>query len=174
MHPLEEKVYKPEELMKFQLLAGVHTEVDWAKPPVLNHENKSVRRTLEFRAGDGKLVLSPINLEERLVNKFRRVYDDPTKAYNPVMVAAQEDELTKLRAENAALRAQQGTNQPSLPSPTPVVLPPSAAQGQTSTINEMSVEELRKFAEEEEIDLGRATRKEDVLKIIQKATSGLK
>lgn len=46
----------------------------------------------------------------------------------------------------------------------------AGAEGDDVAFQSMTVEELRAFAAEEEIDLGRATRKEDIIRVLKEAT----
>lgn len=76
-----------------------------------------------------------------------------------------EKELDRLQGSNRFLRLAD-TN-------APVVAPPVPVREVEDEFGGMTVAELKKFAEEEEIDLDGATKKEIILAVIRKAVSDL-
>lgn len=79
---------------------------------------------------------------------------------------ASELELDVLHGSNKFRRLSEDTR-PS--SPPPATVPEEADAADLSFLDGMSLKELREYAEQEEIDLGDAKRKQDVLKVITEA-----
>jgi hypothetical protein len=86
------------------------------------------------------------------------------RVYKRGDVITSEKELDRIHGANRFLRLADS----SVP-----VLPSAPSQEVDDEFSGMTVAELKKFAEEEEIDLEGATRKEEILSAIRKAVSAL-
>lgn len=125
----------------------------------------------------GDVFLSRYNYAKKWPEKFERVAD-----YVPLSGGdkqlTQDGEWTDLEqmTEDSEVVSQSGQVLPDagVPAPaqqTPPQKPPR--QEDDATLGQMTVNELKSYAEDEEIDLGTATRKEEILKIIRQHRSSV-
>jgi len=138
--------------MKFRVLKGCHSEG--------HHADKSACIYYADGSGDGCIVDSASDLSK--LNhpgavKFERVFDETA------------EESIRRQVANST-----GQKSPAIPNQdTPVAQ--AAREGfshgdtTTQTLETMTLPELKKMAEEEEIDLGTATRKDQIIQIIKSA-----
>lgn len=123
--------------MRFQLLAGLHTEPDPSNPPY---------GELTYKAGD--VFESNTDLCQRFnrdgSTKFQRLSDAPSKPQAAVPVPSSN----------------------SKPIPVPEPTPPSKLK---VNLDVMTLEQLQKFAEDEEIDIKGAKKREEVLRAVKSA-----
>lgn len=130
---------------KFRLLHGNHCE---------NERDPNTNELVKYKAGD--IFFSPQPLDKMHNSpgsiKFEPVSDGTLVTRHPVAKAATagfNGEPEKIEADSIS-----NTSQPMF---------------STAELERMNVEELKKFAAEEEIDLGTASKKADIIARIQSA-----
>lgn len=173
---------------KYQVVAGQHIQDD-----PLGRKNPD-GSTVQILYPTGSIVETPLDLErlnqydpqtgQIVSEKFRRIHEDQAAAGLPSTATvwdSAKETLEEFVARQRATGASPGSSAaapsassattPPLPSAEPVVLPPNAvppgvkATEEMKTLSMMTVNELRKLAEEQEVDLKGAKSKEDILKV---------
>lgn len=138
------KEYQPrtERIYKYRLEVGCHSE----GTPVINNASgiEEIRHTMYYQ-GEYFLSVHPDLVERFGADKFTRLPD------NFVMPASgKADEPNKLQ-----------------PNAGPIPQLPTGGNAQVD-LSSMTIPELREYAAGEEIDLGGATKKDDIIAVIQK------
>lgn len=136
---------------KFRVLAGVHSEgySQGGRPLVFKSQRAGGATGGDVANSDVDLC----KLNKGGCLKFERVSDSVPETYKDHGAPADGIIQSVLTADASAA-----------PSPTPA--PSSAA---ADPFADMSVEELRKLAAEEEVDLGKAAKRDDIVAILRKA-----
>jgi hypothetical protein len=104
------------------------------------HGSKIDGSLVVYRQGD--IIESDVDLEKKLKNKFQRVIDDAMPTVRKPMVKTEDE---------PQLPKEEGESDPG------------------DTLEAMTVSQLKKFAAEEEIDLGTATKKSEIVNTIRAA-----
>lgn len=137
--------------MKFRVLRGNHAEGTypeghpWAGRAIVYHINDVV---------DSASNLSRFNNPGPLGPKFQRIYDPNLPATDKIGLGLQEAKKVE-----HALAQDDGNGNPSFA--------PPIDNSQNNFLESMTVEELRKLAEEEEIDLPTKGSKSEIIKLIR-------
>ena len=125
---------------------------------------RNIRRRYLLKAG--------LHVEGKSDNGTRRIYNAKEKGNNVIHTTT--DLVRKFGPEKFSLLeggeeveeepvAEQGSNNPEGDKA------PQKNDGLVETLNAMTVADLRKMAEEEEIDLDNATRKDEIVNVIRQA-----
>lgn len=142
--------------MKFKLLRGQHNRKDPNNPKL----------RIKYRAGD--IIESKTDLARKFGSRYQRVIEDvpsvsqAAQAGFNTIYAAQPNESPEKTI--AALRAKANELEAQLKNPKNL-----QKTGAVDTLTNMKLEELRKFAQDEEIDLKNAKTRDEVLAIIRAA-----
>ena len=93
---------------------------------------------------------------------LRGIHNEDGRTYYPEAVVDSMSDLTTLNVVKGAPRFEQVLEEEA--APVAVAEPPKA-----DSLDGMTVEELRKFAEETEVDLGKARTKDQILSVLRSA-----
>lgn len=142
----------------YQLVMGRHMGDD----PVTN-----TKRIWAFNQPGHNVVPSRDNLCKRFPNKFRLLTEGTTANVDPETLMRPGETLNEFANRMTELaRVRGGGSAQSLTSNDP------APGTSLETFDGMTIAELKAYAESEEIDLGPATKKEDILRIVKASVTG--
>lgn len=148
---------------KFELIADHRSSPDHpflSQPAPGETQEEFETRQLRLRAGSGQ-ALQPMQAAPSQENKTPEVTLSSGKVLTPAGIQQKPTQQQKPSSSPRATTAPTKPTGSSLPS-TDVA----------DTYNAMTVDELKKYAAEEEIEFGPAARKEDMVKILTDAKAG--
>lgn len=170
--------------MKFRLNVGRHRETDKSKPrkEIVVDGKKQFEEWPIREYGPGDIIESNLNLVKRHnspgVLKFERVLDEvPASLGTLVSVGATPfaqdvDETFDAAPPTAGVLPTYAAAQATQQQPQEAAGNVAVAPRPSDTLSTMSVKELQKMAQEEEIDLKGSNKKEEIIAIIQRHFNG--